>query len=61
MFDGFPTPGIGSYVNANRAIIGTNPALYAAGIIGHYMSRRQYMTAVRVSSKNIIGSHGISL
>lgn len=53
MPDRFPLPGMGAYIDADRAVIGTNSTLYTARGVRYYLSRSQDYVFIYISLENI--------
>ena len=50
-------PGVGAYIDADRAVVGTDPALYTARRVRHHLSRREHGVLVNISFENSKKSH----
>ena len=52
MLDGLSAPGMVAHIDADRAVIGTDPTLYTACWVWHHLSRSKNHVFVRIPVEN---------
>ena len=57
MADRLAAPGMGAYINAYRAVIGTNSTLHAARGVWYHLSRREDCMLIRIAFENSKNRH----